>query len=243
MEKIIDAVEKTQLPVALVTGASSGIGRETALQLAETHLVIAVGRNQDRLDALAHQSKNILPLTFDLDELESIETTFSSLPRLNVLANIAGISPRYSLEDARVSHWQQMMSTNLYAPMELTRAVLPLLKAASSADEPASIVFAGSGASRNTFPYHGLYAASKHALQAAVDTLRKEVEDAGIRVTTVAPGPTYTAMSEQEDPYPSKAPERYIEAATVARSVIHAVLAPADTQITEIWVRPRKEVR
>ena len=232
-------------PVVLLTGASSGIGRAAARDLSQDRLVIAVGRNPERLAEVEAEAGpgGVVPVPFDLDRTEAIEAAFSRLPRVDALVNAAGIAPRTTLEDADSALWRQILETNVIAPAELTRAVLPQLRAAAGPERPATVVFLGSGASRASYAVNVAYAASKHALQAVADGFRKQVEDEGIRVTTIAPGPTDTPMVRWEDAYPRKDPERFIRPETVARSIRHALDAPADTQLTEIWVRPRAEVK
>ena len=245
LDAIQDATQRSDLPVVVVTGASGGIGSRIALDLARDRLVVAVGRRRERLEELAARAQQgprqpeaapgaILPLVADLTDLEGIEAVFSRRPRATVA-------------DAGIAHWRDMLETNVMAPAELTRVLLPLLREAAAPVEadalPGTVVFLGSGASRAVNPYNVAYAASKHAVQALADGLRQETAQTGLRVATVAPGPVDTPMVQWDDDYPKAAPARLIEPETVARSVRHVLDAPADTQLTEVWVRPRVEAK
>lgn len=259
LDAVQDATQRSDLPVVVVTGASGGIGSRIALDLARDRLVVAVGRRRERLEQLAHQAREeardagaaapgaVLPLVADLADVEGIRSVFSRLPRADALVHAAAVAPRATVADADPAHWRTLLETNVMAPAELTRVLLPLLlEAAAPVDSqalPGTVVFLGSGASRAANPYNVAYAASKHALQALADGLRQETAAQGLRVATVAPGPVDTPMVRWEDGYPKGAPQRLIEPSTVARSVRHVLDAPADTQLTEVWVRPRVEAK
>ncbi|SIN05774.1 short chain dehydrogenase [Mycobacteroides abscessus subsp. abscessus] len=258
LDAIQDATQRSDLPVVVVTGASGGIGSRIALDLSRDRLVVAVGRRRERLEELAARAQQgprrpeaapgaILPLVADLTDLEGIDAVFSRLPRADALVHAAAIAPRATVADAGIAHWRDMLETNVMAPAELTRVLLPLLREAAAPVEadalPGTVVFLGSGASRAVNPYNVAYAASKHAVQALADGLRQETAQTGLRVTTVAPGPVDTPMVQWDDDYPKAAPARLIEPETVARSVRHVLDAPADTQLTEVWVRPRVEAK
>lgn len=236
-----DAIEQSNLPVAVVTGGSSGIGARIVRDLARDHNVVAVGRDAERLAAVAAEVEKeaeaahasgephgcVLPHVVDLMDLEGLENAFRKVPRVDVLVHCAAIAERFTVETAKPRDWQRHFATNAIAPAEITRVLLHRLR-----DAAGTVVFIGSGASRVATPGHTVYAASKHALQVVADGLRQQVTAEGVRVSTVAPGPTNTPMSPDADRF-------RLEPETVARSVRHVVDAPADAQITEVWVRPR----
>lgn len=222
--------------VAVVTGASSGIGAEIAVDLAADRTVIAIGRDADRLAQTVARARTgaVIPLVLDLTEAEGIEAALAELPRVDALVNNAAVMFR-STSEATPAQWRTMLDTNVVAPAELVRVLREKLAASSG-----TVVFLGSGASRRAVPGHILYAASKHAVQALADGLRLELAPRGVRVSTVAPGPTATVGANRMDGRPDSAgAEGRIDPATVARSVRHVIDAPADTQIAEVWVRPR----
>lgn len=234
-----ERMNATDEEIVVVTGASSGIGAATAIDLSADRTVIAVGRDADRLADVAAQGRDgaIIALSVDLTDLAGIADAFAELPRLNALVNNAAVMYRTTSATATTDQWHDMFAINVFAPAELSRVLMDRLRETQGA-----IVFIGSGASRTAVPGHLVYAASKHAAQAVADGIRLEVAADGVRVSTVAPGPTATNGAFRMDDLPtnSAAGDR-ISPLTVARSIRHVIDAPADTQIAEVWVRPRVE--
>lgn len=227
--------------VVVVTGASSGIGAAVVRDLAQDRTVIAVGRDGARLDEVVASSREgaVLALAIDLTDFAAVGAAFAQLGRVDALINNAAIMFRTSGATVTPDEWHRMLDTNVVAPSELTRILLPHLLEAQG-----TIVFTGSGAGRNPAPNHIAYAASKYALQGYTDTLRIELAPQGVRVATVAPGPTATVGAYRMDDLPDDSPAGdRIDPSTVARSIRHVIDAPADTQLTEVWVRPRVERR
>ncbi|GAA4667220.1 SDR family oxidoreductase [Frondihabitans cladoniiphilus] len=223
-------------PVALVTGGTSGIGRAIVDELRSTHQVVAVGRDAGRLAEVGGLD-GVTPLALDLTAAEDFAAVAAAMARLDVLVHDAALVQRFSVADATVDDWRASFATNVIAPAELSRVFLPHLAATSGV-----VVFISSGAARRSVPNSTVYSASKHALQALTDGLRQQVSGDGIRVSTVAPGPTRTPLAEVSDRYGDKDPGVVrSEPATVAKAVRFVVDAPADSQISELWVRPRSE--
>lgn len=236
-----ESIIATGEPVVIVTGASSGIGAATAIDLSADSTVIAIGRDADRLDAVAAAGRvgAIVPLVLDLSAHEGIEAALAALTRVDALVNNAAVMFRTTAATVTPAQWHDMLQVNVIAPAELTRVLLDRLRASRG-----TVVFIGSGASKNPVPGHVAYAASKHALQGYVDSLRMEVAGDGVRVSTVAPGPTATDGAFRMDDLPTGAPaDGRMDPRTVARTVRHVIDAPEDTQLTEAWVRPRVERR
>ena len=175
--------------VALVTGASSGIGRETAIMLAEKGFqVVAAARRMDRLAELAAQGQGITPIEVDLsdpDDLEKFCQHISGLPEpVSVLINNAGYSLRGVLEDVAIDAAKRMFQVNVFALMRVTQACLPGMRKMRGG----TIVNLSSMAGKFAFPGSGPYAATKHAVEAITDALRIEVRPFGIRVVAIRPG-------------------------------------------------------
>ena len=232
----LQALAVSNRPIAVVTGATGGIGRAIVSELASDYAIVAQGRDEARLLALSRLGDQIYPVRCELSDTADFTTTFGLLPRVDALLHVAAIAPRYAFDDATAAVWSQVMHLNVTVPAELTRTLIPQLR-----ESTGTVVFLGSGASRRTSPNNVVYAASKHALQALADGIRERVAPDNIRVATVAPGFVDTAMISWDDDYPLALPDPLIAPSTVARSIRHVIEAPADTQITEVWIRPRTE--
>lgn len=221
--------------IAVVTGATGGMGKEIVANLAVDHHVYALGRDQSKLDELvAAHGDAVTAVAVDLaEELDAMDTVLPALERVDVLVNGAAIAHALSVDSARVADWREHMELNVYVPAELTRVLLPGLRAAEG-----TAIFINSGAGRGGFGDNVVYAATKHALYALADGLRKSEQD--IRVTTIAPGPTDTAMLQELNGNYNKS--HVIAPAEVAKAIRAVIDAGPTTQLTEVQVRPRIEL-
>jgi short-subunit dehydrogenase len=186
-----------QKETAVVTGASSGIGRETALKLAEKGFaVIAAARRKERLVELADQAEGITPVPVDLsqpDDTEKFCSYLSELPApVSVLVNNAGYSVRGALEDVSIDAAKRLFEVNIFALIRVTQACLPAMRR----QKKGIIINLSSIVGKFTFPGSGVYAASKHALEAITDAMRLELEPMGIKVVTIRPGPIATEFND-----------------------------------------------
>ncbi len=223
----------TDRPVALITGASRGIGLAVARALAPTHDLLLGGRNADAL-AEAAALPGARPWPVELTDGDALAVATSELTRLDVLVHSAGIAELGPLAEASADTWRRTMEVNVVAVAELTRLTLPLLRAAKG-----QVVLINSGAGKQAHAGWGVYAASKFALSAYADSLRAEETD--LRITSIYPGRVDTDMQRgvrgQEDG--DYQPNLYLHADSVARAVVTAVQAGDDAHFTEIVVRPR----
>ena len=173
--------------VVLVTGASSGIGRETAILLAKTgHIVYGAAR---RLDKLRELSKyGVIPLVLDVTKDYSCQTALQQILEqqgsLDILINNAGYGSYGAVEDVSISEAQRQLEVNVFGAIRLTKLVLPLFRR----QHRGRIVMVSSIAGRLTGPFGGWYHASKYALEALSDALRMETEEQGVKVAIVEPG-------------------------------------------------------
>lgn len=216
---------------AVVTGATGGMGAEIIKDLARDHRVYALGRRAGELP----EAENIVPVAIDLLSLldgSPLPAELSSLERVDVLVHAAARADKRSVESARPEDWRAQMDLNVHVPAELTRLLLPALRAAEGL-----AVFINSGAGIHSYGDNVIYAATKHALYALADGLR--LGELGIRVSTVAPGPTDTPMLQGLQDYN---PEHVIAPVEVAKAIRATVDAGPTTQLTEIRVRPRIEL-
>ena len=182
--------EKTK-KVAVVTGATGGMGLEIVKALATDHLVFALGRNLEILQKLEDIS-GVVGIQSDIlsDVLEQggVEK-LSKLERVDTLVHAAAVARNHSVETSSVTQWREHLDLNVIVPAELTRQLLPALRKAQG-----QIIFINSGAGTGAHPGNTIYTASKHALRGLADSLRKEEAGVGVRVSTISPGPTDTEM-------------------------------------------------
>lgn len=225
-------------PLAIVTGATGGMGTAIVGDLTRTHEVVALGRSTAALAALA-QLTGCRTHTLELTDFASYAELAGAEPRVDVLVHAAAIGPRLSVGAASVEDWELVLRSNVVAPAELTRLLLPQLRTAAG-----TVVFIGSGASTRPAPGSAVYTASKHALKGVADVLRIDEAPFRLRVATVSPGQTDTPMLRAGnelagEPYE---PERYIKPSSIAGAVRFVIDAPADVHITDVAVRPRLEI-
>jgi len=226
-------------PVAVVTGGTSGIGLAIVQDLARDHQVYALGRNKDSLPAL-RQRENIEAVELDLLDFAAAERFIREIPGIDVLVHSAAVSRPLRLEQATPEDWQQQFSINVFAPAQLTRLALPALR-----KQEGQIIFIGSGSGTKAEGGNTVYCASKFALNALAHALRQEEREYGVRVSTVAPGPTDTPMNrktrESQGNFEAIDSREYSTPGSVAAAVRLVISASDDTQITDIAVRPRRD--
>ncbi|WP_447004914.1 SDR family oxidoreductase [Saccharothrix isguenensis] len=225
-------------PVALITGASRGIGAAVARVLAPTHDLLLGGRDEAALAGLAGSLESARPWPVDLADPGAMAAATADLTRLDVLVHSAGIAELGPLAETTADVWRRTLELNVVAVAELTRLALPLLRAARG-----HVVLINSGAGLRANPNWGAYAASKFALRAFGDVLRAEEED--LRVTSIHPGRVDTDMQRgvREQESGDYQPHLYLHADSVARAVATAVNATDDAHVTEIVVRPQPRPR
>ncbi|MDQ3402853.1 MAG: SDR family oxidoreductase [Actinomycetota bacterium] len=224
----------TDRPLALITGASRGIGAAVARSLADTHSLMLGGRDVEALRKLADELPDARPWPVELTDLTALTAATSGLDELDVLVHSAGVARVGPLTGVSAGLWRSTFEVNVVAVAELTRLLLPALRSTRG-----RVVLINSGAGRSANAGWGPYAASKFALRAYADVLREEETE--IRVTSVFPGRTGTDMQRgvREDEGGAFEPDLYLSVETVAAAVRTAVLAPEDAHLTELVLRPR----
>lgn len=232
---------------ALVTGASSGIGRAIAFALARRGMrVVAAGRDRQRLAAVvaALPEPGGLAVAADLSDDEGCTRLAARVEvesaTLEVLVHAAGVVHVGPLADATAAQFDDLYRVNLRAPFAVTRALLPRIRAARG-----QIVFVNSTAGLAPGAGNGLYAATKHALRALTSTLRDEVNTDGVRVLSVFPGCTATAMQDRLAALEGKTftPEFLLQPDDVAEVVVTALALPRSAEITDVTLRPLRKPR
>ena len=171
--------------VAVVTGASSGIGAATARRLvSEGFEVVAAARRRDRLDALCAQI-GARPVTLDVTDPESVAALADAVPDVTVLVNNAGLALGMDpVADADPEQWRVMYDVNVLGTLRVTQALLPALVRSGAGH----VVLMGSTAGRIVYEGGGGYTAAKHGVAVMAETLRLELNGQPVRVTEIAPG-------------------------------------------------------
>ena len=244
--------------VALVTGASSGIGEATALALAELGATVAVvARRKDRIDDLVQRIETAggraLALEGDItDEAqarESVERTVREFGRLDILVNNAGVMLLGPMEHAPVTEWQRMVELNVLGLMYCTHAALPhLLRAAQDSDRRvADVVNISSVAGRVARASSGAYNATKFGVGAFSESLRQEVTRRHVRVSLVEPGAVETELASHNRPEVQAviakrfADMERLQSEDIADAVAYVVTRPRRVAVNEVLIRPTEQ--
>lgn len=232
-------------PIALVTGATSGIGEACARKLhAAGYRVIITGRNTERLEALKNElGEDALQLVFDVREREASETAIASLPAewqdIDVLVNNAGLALGLEKEYEGDYHdWDTMIDTNIKGLLYMTRAVVPGMVARNKGH----VINIGSVAGDAAYANGNVYCGTKAAVKAITDGLRIDLAETPIRVTLLKPGLVETRFSEVRfhgdteraaNVYKGIVP---LTGDDIADAALFAVQAPAHVQIAEMLI-------
>jgi NADP-dependent 3-hydroxy acid dehydrogenase YdfG len=241
--------------VALVTGASSGIGEAAARSLAAHGADVAlVARRAERIEALAEELRGgALPLEADVTDRtqaeEAVAQAAAELGRLDVVVNNAGVMLLGPILEAPVAEWEQMIEVNLLGLLYVSKAALPhLLSAAES--EPrrvADLVNISSVAGRVARLGSGVYNATKHGVGAFSESLRQEVTGRHVRVSLIEPGAVATELSSHNRPeIREQIKERFgqverLEAEDVADAISYVVTRERHIAINEVLIRPTEQ--
>ena len=244
--------------VALVTGASSGIGAATAAALAGRGAAVALAaRRRDRLDALAagirDQGGTVLVLESDVTDerqaTDAVERTVAELGRLDALINNAGVMLLGPAVGAPLAEWQRMVDLNVLGLLYCAHAALPHLLSAAE-DSPrqvADMVNISSVAGRVARNGSGVYNLTKHGVGAFSESLRQELAKRYVRVSLVEPGATATELAghnrpEVLDSLRSQFGQR-MEAEDIADAIIYIVTRPRHVAVNEMLIRPTEQER
>lgn len=237
--------------VALVTGASSGIGEATALALAEEGARVAlVARREDRLRALARRIEEmggkaltiVADLTDEAQAKQAVERTQRELGGLDILVNNAGIMLLGPAAEAKLEDWKRMVDINLMAVLYTTHAALPIFLGQGSGH----IVNVSSVSGRGTSPSSNVYSLTKWGVGAFSESLRQELSaKKKIRITLIEPGVVATELTDHMTHTPTKTSylentgkwER-LESQDIAAAILYAVTQPPRVNVNEILIRP-----
>ena len=233
---------------ALITGATSGIGRATAHEFAKHGInLILCGRRQERLEivkkALERQT-NVVILNFDVRDKEAVKNAIDSLPQefskidilINNAGNAHGLDP---IQNGSLDDWDAMMDINVKGLLYVSKFIIPQMTQRKSGH----IINIGSSAGKEVYPNGNVYCASKHAVIAITDGMRIDLNPFGIKVTAINPGLVETEFSQVRFKGDKKADTVYkgykaLQAEDIAEIIYFAVSRPAHVNIADLLVFP-----
>lgn len=236
--------------IAFITGATSGIGKATALLLAaKKYNLILSGRRKERLEHLAEEITNkekveALPLSFDIRNNQEVVAAINSLSRewkqIDVLVNNAGLAAGMdTIQDGSLEDWEQMIDTNVKGLLYVSKQIMPLMIELGKGH----IVNVGSIAGKETYPKGNVYCATKHAVEAITKGMRIDLNPHGIKVSAVCPGMVETEFSvvrlknteANKEVYKGFTP---LYAEDIAETIAFIVSRPAHVNIADVLIFP-----
>ena len=217
-------------PIAVVTGASRGIGRAIALRLAGDFEIVAAARSGEELESLAQEIESrggaCRPRAVDLTDPAAVRAALGDVDA-QVLINNAGVGMLKPFMELTRDEWTRMVSLNFTALYDVTRAVVPAMIARNSGH----VVMIGSISGRSAFVGGTCYAATKAAVNSLAESLMLELRDSGVKVSVINPGSVATHFSDRADSSWMLAPE------DVANAVAAVVSTPPTVLMHRVEVR------
>jgi 3-hydroxy acid dehydrogenase/malonic semialdehyde reductase len=236
--------------VALITGASSGIGQAVAYQLAQMGVrLILTARRAERLALIAKDLKSkfnadVLPLELDVRDKLQVGSQIQSLPNdwkdVYLLLNNAGLAlESVTVQEGKTDNWDQMIDTNIKGLLYMTRAILPLMLE----KKQGHIINIGSIAGHECYPAGNIYCATKHAVKALNQSMQIDLLGTGLRVSEVDPGAVHTEFSEVRWSDKQKSDAFYstftpLTADDVADSIIYCATRPLHANVAQLILMP-----
>ena len=232
--------------LALITGATAGIGEATANRLADAGCsLILTGRREERLSALKNtlsKKVEVQTLAFDVSDRAACEKALSSIDheKIDILINNAGLAKGVEpIPSAKIDDWEEMIDTNVLGLLVMTRQILPSMMNRKRGD----IINIGSVAGRWSYPGGGVYCATKAAVRAITEGLRMDVMGTGVRVTNIAPGMIETEFSDVRLGSKEAARKVYqgmtpLSAHDIADAITWCLSRPAHVNVQEMIIFP-----
>ncbi|WP_324282613.1 SDR family oxidoreductase [Cyanobacterium aponinum UTEX 3221] len=228
---------------AIITGASSGIGKATTLAFASSGIDLClVSRDQAKLQQVADLASEyggqVKIVSTDLANLSTVQTVIKSIAEdfgpIDILVNNAGMGYTNLLKDTSLKDWQKVLDLNLTSVFQCVMGILPYMRERGKG----TIVNVASIAASNFFPEWGLYSVSKSALVTFGECLAIEERANGIRVTTISPGAVNTPIWETETVQANFDKSAMLTPETVAQTILHTVLLPQGAVVEKLTIAP-----
>jgi short-subunit dehydrogenase len=228
---------------ALITGASSGIGKATALAFAKAGIDVAlVSRSQDKLEAIAEATRELgveaKAYALDLAKIEQVKAEIEAIAKdfapIDILVNNAGIGYTNPLSETPLSDWQHVIDLNLTSVFQCILGILPIMRQ----QQRGTIINVASIAGEQPFPTWGAYSVSKAGLIALSKTLAAEERSNGIRVVTISPGAVNTPLWDTDTVQVDLNRKAMLTPEIVAQSILHTVMLPEQAVIESVTLMP-----
>ena len=232
--------------IIALTGASSGIGKATALALSNSpHMLVLLSRNEKKLNEIAKSLDcPVLIIPADVTNIEEMEKAFESIEEkfggLDILINNAGVGMFDPIDNAKLNEWHTMIDVNIKGVVNCLHFALPLLKKSFDGQ----IINVASVAAHQVFPNSGVYCATKHAVGAISKSLHLEMGKQ-LKITTISPGAVDTAFVDNttNENMIGDLKKYFAEGLTpevIAEQIVHCIEQPPNVTISEIIVRPKR---
>ena len=225
-------------PIAIVTGASTGIGRSLSVKLSNKYFVYLISRNKENLNKTKEliniQNNDCKIIVSDISKNESIDDIYSQIEhkeKIELLINNAGIGIFKNITDTSIKDWNNTLNTNLRGSFLMTKMIIDNLKT----KKDGKIVFISSVAGLQPYKNSTAYVASKYGLRGFAASLREELREFNIKVITVFPGAVNTPI--WDDKGMDELRESMIETDDLTETIIHAINAPNNCVTEEITIR------
>jgi NAD(P)-dependent dehydrogenase (short-subunit alcohol dehydrogenase family) len=228
---------------ALITGASRGIGKATALAFAKAGVSsVLLGRTLDQLQATAEEVRALgaeaIAIPLDLSQVDQVKPRLTQILEdvgtIEILVNNAGMGYTGSLVDTSLADWQRILDLNLTSPFQCIQAILPQMRS----QRFGTIINVISVAGRQSFPDWGAYCASKFGLMGMTKTLAQEERSHGIRVVALCPGAVNTPLWDSETVQADFNRSQMLTPEDVAEAIVHAALLPQHVVLDELVLMP-----
>ena len=224
---------------AVITGASSGVGKSLAIQLSDAgYRVVLAARSEDKLNAIAEEIRSkggdSLVVSTDVsrpEQINNLKDRALEYGDVSVVINNAGLGKFSKVEDVAIEDWDRQLDVNLRASFLVSQAFIPGMKQRLNG----TLVFMNSVAGKQGYPYSAAYVASKYGMRGLADSLREELREDNIKVISIHPGAVDTPFWDGTGVnFPR---EEMLSTHTLAQSIVHAIQSPGNFAVEELVVR------
>ena len=227
------------LETAVITGASSGVGKSLAIQLSDAgYKVVLAARSENKLNAIAEEIQtkggNCLVVPTDVsqpEQINNLKVRTLEYGDVFVVINNAGLGKFCKIEDVTLEDWNRQLDVNLRASFLVSQAFIPGMKQR----EKGMLVFMNSVAGKKGYPYSAAYVASKFGMRGLADSMREELRENNIKVISIHPGAVDTPFWDKTGVNFSR--EEMLDTSTLAQSIMHAIQSPGNFTVEELVVR------